>query len=185
MKHIWALGFMAVASCGDGPAARYSVPQPTVSETIRISYSSVEIRDVSLPTYAASDEIHRETEGGVLQSSASVLWADAPERAMSLAISRNLSELTTAKIANEPWPFQSFPQARVEVRIEDMVAGQNGLFRLKGQYFVASTRGNRERSGLFELLTAYDIEAGPKAIAAARGQAILELSQEIAKNGLR
>jgi uncharacterized lipoprotein YmbA len=161
------------------------VPQPAVSETIQISYNSVEIRDVSLPSYAASDEIHREVLGGALESSTAVLWADAPARAVSLALSRNLSELTSAKIANEPWPFESFPQARVVVRIEEMVAGQNGFFRLKGQYFVASTRGNRERSGLFELLTAYDIEAGPNAIAAARGRAILDLAREIAQKGLR
>jgi uncharacterized lipoprotein YmbA len=185
MKHFWVLGFLVLASCGDGPSARYSVPQPEVSETIRISYSSVEIRDVSLPTYAASDEIPREVEGGSLESSAAVLWADAPPRAVSLALSRNLAELTTAKIANEPWPFQSFPEARVEVRIEDMVAGLDGFFRLKGQYFVASTRGNRERSGLFELLTPYDVLAGPNAIAAARGQAILNLAREIAQKGLR
>lgn len=185
MKYLWILGVLALASCGDGPSARYSVPQPIVSDTIRIAYSSVEIRDVSLPTYAASDEIHQEVEGGALSSSAAVLWADAPARAVSLALSRNLSELTTAKVANEPWPFESFPQARVEVRIEDMVAGQNGFFRLKGQYFVASTRGNRERSGLFELLTPYDIEAGPNAIAAARGQVILNLAREIAEKGLR
>ena len=185
MKFIWTIGLLALASCGDGPAARYSVPQPQVSETIRISYSSVEIRDVSLPTYAASDEIHREGETGALESSTAVLWADAPARAVSLALSRNLSELTSAKIANEPWPFQSFPQARVEVRVEEMVAGQNGFFRLKGQYFVASTRGNRERSDLFEILTPYQLDAGPQAIAAARGEAILSLAREIAQKGLR
>lgn len=184
MKYLGVLALILVASCGDGPAARYSVPQPQVDDTIRISYGSVEVRDVSLPSYAASDEIHREVDGA-LSSSTSVLWADVPARAVSLAIARNLSELTTAKVANEPWPFQSFPQARVEVRIEEMVAGSDGLFRLKGQYFVASTRGSRETSNLFELFEPYDVLAGPKAIALARGQIILNLTRDIAKTGLR
>jgi uncharacterized lipoprotein YmbA len=185
MKHLWIFGVIFLTACGGSPAARYSVPQPAVDETIRIAYGSVEVRDVSLPTYAAADEIHSETETGALSSSSSVLWADAPERAVSLALSRNLSELTKAKIANEPWPFQSFPQARVEVRIEEMLAGQDGLFRLKGQYFVASTRGNRERSELFELFSSYDPLGAPQSIAAARGQVILDLARDIAKNGLR
>lgn len=184
MKYLSICALIILTACGDGPASRYSVPQPLVDETIRISYGSVEVRDVSLPTYAASDEIHREIEGA-LTSSTSVLWADAPARAVSLALSRNLASLTNAKVANEPWPFQSFPQARVEVRIEEMLAGSDGFFRLKGQYFVGSTRGNREHSELFEMFDAYDVEGGPQAIAVARGQVILDLARDIARKGLR
>ncbi|MEP5757990.1 MAG: ABC-type transport auxiliary lipoprotein family protein [Litoreibacter sp.] len=184
MKSYCVIALMFVAACG-GNSERYTVPQPVVGETQRISYSSVEVRDISLPSYAASDEIHVESESGALQSSASVLWADTPERAVSLALARNLAEITNAKVANEPWPFQSFPQARVEVRIEEMIATNEGVFRLKGQYFVASTRGTRERSGLFELTTPYDQEAGPNAVAVARGQVILALAREIAVSGLR
>jgi len=68
---------------------------------------------------------------------------------------------------------------------EEMLAGQDGFFRLKGQYFVASTSGKSERSELFELFAGYDPEGGPKSIAAARGQVILDLARDIARKGLR
>lgn len=178
------MAVVMLAGCAEAPI-RYTVPSPIVGETIRIAYRSVEVRDVSLPTYAASDEIHVEGEDGALQSSTSVLWADNPERAVSLALARNLAEVTKAKVANEPWPFESFAQARVEVRIEQMLASKLGVFRLQGQYFVSGSDDARERSGLFELSRPYDFEAGPRAIAAARGEVILELAREIARSGLR
>jgi len=83
MKQIWVFSLLCLAACS-GPTARYPVPQPEITETIGISFGSVEVRDVSLPAYAASDEISRETAEGALSSSSSVLWADAPDRAVSL-----------------------------------------------------------------------------------------------------
>lgn len=185
MRFLWAFCVVFLASCSGETAARYAVPLPQPGERIAIAHASVEVRDVSLPTYAASEEVHRERADGALKSSGMVLWADAPERAVSLELSRNLAQLTRARVANEPWPFESYPQARVEVRVEDMVAGNDGLFRLKGQYFVAVARRARERSGLFSLTVPYDQRGGPVAIAAARGQVVLDLAKIIARDGLR
>ncbi|WP_299302179.1 ABC-type transport auxiliary lipoprotein family protein [uncultured Litoreibacter sp.] len=174
---------MALGACG-GDADRYTAAPPAVTETIRIGFGSVEIRDVTLPSYAAADEITLEGEGGVLKSSTSVLWADAPERAIALDMTRNLSKLTSARIASDPWPFEAFPDARLEIRFEELLAGSDGIFRASGQYFVAVEEG-RERSGLFEQSAPFDLEGGPAAIAAARGQVVLDLAKFIARNGLK
>ncbi len=172
-----------LAGCA-GETDRYTVAPPQVNEKVSIRFGSVEVRDVSLPSYAASDEIHQQLDGGVLKSSTSVLWADSPERAVELELTRNLAKLTGARVASDPWPFEAFPDARLEVRFEELLPGANGILRATGQYFVAVEEG-RERSGLFELNAPYDLEAGPTAIARARGQVMLDLAIFIARNGLK
>ena len=113
-----------------------------------------------------------------------VLWADAPERAIGLELSRNLARLTKRRIASEPWPFEEDAAASLDVRFADLVAGTDGVFRATGQYFVGVYEG-RERSGQFELSVAYDPDGGPGAIARARGQIVLDLAKFIAREGLR
>ena len=83
-KLVWTgLSFLTVvallAACGQSPVRYASAPVPS-GERISIGVSRLEVRDVSLPAYARSEEIWRETEGGALESDASVLWADEPER---------------------------------------------------------------------------------------------------------
>ena len=67
---------LLLAACGS--AERFAVSTPPVTEKVRIAFSSVEVRDVSLPSYAAADEIHLQAADGTLKSSSDVLWADAP-----------------------------------------------------------------------------------------------------------
>ena len=177
------LGLALLAACGS--PERFTVAPPAITEKTPIAFASVEVRDVSLPSYAAADEIHTQLEDGTLVSSSDVLWADAPERAVALEISQNLARITGRRIASEPWPFEAFPSARLEVRFAELVASANGIFRTSGQYFVGVTDGRRERSGLFELAVPFDPDGGPNAIARARGQLILDLSTYIARNGLR
>jgi len=174
---------LALTACGSPD--RFAVIAPEVTEKTRIAFASVEVRDVSLPSYAAADEISVQAADGTLTSSADVLWADAPERAIALELSRNLARLTDRRIASEPWPFDAFPDARLDVRFADLVATAEGSFRTTGQYFVAVEDGRRERSGLFDLSVPFDPEGGPGAIAQARGQLILDLAEYIARNGLR
>lgn len=173
----------ALAACGN--TERFTVTAPPVTETLPIAFNSVEVRDVSLPSYAAADEIHLLQPDGKLISSADVLWADAPERAVALELSRNLTRLTGRRIASEPWPFEAYPTARLEVRFTDLIASATGEFRASGQYFVAVTDGRRERSGLFDLAVPFDPQGGPAAVAGARGQVILDLARFIARDGLR
>ncbi len=174
---------LAVAACGSSD--RFAVTSPPVTEQVRISFGAVEVRDVSLPSYAAADEIHIRKNDGTLVSSSGQLWADSPERAVALELSENLSRLTGRRIASEPWPFEAYPDARVEVRFSELLASETGQFTASGQYFVAVLDGSRERSGLFDLTVPFDPKGGPASIATARGQLVLDLASFIAKNGLR
>lgn len=172
------------AGCAAVPD-RYAVTTPDVTIAQRIAFNSVEVREVSLPAYAAADEITLRAEDGRLVSSGEVLWADTPGRALALEISRILAQVSSARVASAPWPFENFPDARLDVRFETLVAGADGQFRATGQYFVAVTDGRRERSGLFDLAVPFDPAAGPNAIATARGQVIADLVVYMARNGLR
>ncbi len=180
--------FFAIAvtltACGGTPDL-YPVAPPAVTQKQPIAFRAVEVRDVSLPAYAAADEIAIQDESGKLVTNTKVLWADSPERAVALELARNLARLSGARVASEPWPFEAFPDARLEVRFESLVAGSDGRVRASGQYFVGVTDGRRERSGLFDLAVPFDPEGGPQAIAAARGQIVLDLAILIARNGLR
>lgn len=176
-------GLALLAACGS--PERFAVAPPAITAKTPIAFASVEVRDVSLPSYAAADEIHTQLDDGTLVSSGDVLWADAPERAIALELSQNLARLTDRRIASEPWPFEAFPDARLEIRFAELVATEGGSFRASGQYFVAVEGGRRERSGLFDLAVPFDPSGGPGAAARARGQLILELAQYVAQNGLR
>jgi uncharacterized lipoprotein YmbA len=178
-----ALAVLSLAACGE-PPQRFAVPDLASGERVRIAVSTVEVRDVSLPTYARSEEIWRETAEGALVSDPSVLWADEPTRGVTQELVRNLSALTGARVASEPWPFDEPAQARLEVRVEEMIAGADGRFRLKGQYFTASRSGGRDRAGSFDLWAPLEGEGGASQIAAARAAAVKELARQIAANGL-
>ncbi|QUJ75939.1 membrane integrity-associated transporter subunit PqiC [Sulfitobacter albidus] len=174
-------GLALLAACG--ASDRIAVQSPPVAEKIRIGFASVEVKDVSLPSYAAADEIAQQAADGTIVSSG-VQWGDAPERAIGLEISRNLARMSGRRVAPEPWPFEEEASAALDVRFIELIAGMDGIFRANGQYFVGVFNG-RERSGLFDLTVAYDPKGGPAAIARARGQIVLDLTAFIARNGLR
>lgn len=175
-----------LAACSSGPETRFAVPEIAPEARVSIAYRSVEVRDVTLPTYAELEEIFIETPDGALTSS-SLLWADDPSRGATLELTRALAIISGRPVASEPWPFESYPDARVEVRVEEFVASlRTQEFRLAGQYFVASLEGRgQDRSGVFRVSVALPEEPGPAVIAAARGQAMALLAEEIAREGLR
>lgn len=174
-----ALAFLS--ACGTPESV--AVKAPSVEHTLHIGFASVEVKDVSLPSYAAADEIAQQAPDGTMVTT-KVLWADAPDRAIGLELSRNLAQLTKARIASEPWPFEEEAAASLVVRFVDLAAGTDGVFRATGQYFVGVYEG-RERSGQFDLNLAYDADGGPAAIAAARGKIISDLSSFLARTALR
>lgn len=178
------LSLALLAGCGE-TAVRYTVPETTAEGTIRIGYSTVELRDISLPTYAAADEIYVKRPSGGVVSSSAVLWADTPARQISLSLARHLSLMTRATVANEPWPFDGFPSVRLEIRVEEMLAAADGTFKMSGQYFVAPESGERNRALRFDLAETFNPEGGPTEIAAARSRAVLALATQIARQGLR
>lgn len=156
--------------------------EPTARITTR--YSSVEVAEVTLPVYADSEEIFTEDATGAL-TALGPLWADDPSRAMTLQISRDLASITGAKVAPEPWPFRDYAAAKVDIRIEEMVATRSGLFRISGQFFVAPDAGGADRSVQFSVSAPFPSSASASQIAAARAVATTKLAEDIAARGLR
>lgn len=180
-----ALSAVALLAACSGSPDRYSVEAPTVTSQQRIAFRSVEIRQVSLPSHAAAEEISLQEPGGKVVEEDGALWSDSPERAIGLELSRHLTRMTGARIAPDPWPFEAYPDARLEVRFAELVASKAGVMRGEGQYFVSATSGGRERTGLFELAVPFDAKGGPPAVAAARGRLIRDLAELLAREGLR
>lgn len=185
MRPISALALLCAATLAACGAAENRVAVPKLQSDARqtIAYGSVSLREVSLPSYASSEQIYVTDEDGLLSPSEGLLWADDPSRAITLELSRHLAQITGAQVASEPWPFADYPQVQVELRIEEMLPGADGLFRLTGQYFIAPENG-RDRARLFDLAVPLSGD-GAAAIAAARGQAVQDLALDIARRGLR
>ena len=172
-----------LAACGPGPVL-YTVPPAPSGQPVSIAFRTVEVAEVSLPLYAEAEEIYVAAAGGALTSAPEARWADDPRRAMTLELSRALGEITGARVAAEPWPFEGLADARVTVRADEMVAGADGDFRLTGQYYVADIEGERDRAGRFAVAEPYAAEGGPAAIADARGRAVRDLARLIASEGM-
>ena len=181
MKHLTAcLALGLLAACG-GPERIVATPKLDAVQRTPSRFASLEVIDVSLPAYAERNEITT-TDGETLVVS-DTLWADQPSRAMTLALTRHLSEITGARVASEPWPFEDRSEARLEVRVEELIVTGPTL-RMTGQYFVADREDRgRDHAHLFALTTPL-ADDGPATIARARAQITLDLAATIAARGL-
>lgn len=183
MKKLAFLLTAVLAGCGSQDRF-IAAPQVVATERVASSYSSIEVREVSLPTHASREEIYVEAEGGGLAAS-DLLWADDPTRAVTLALSRNLAEITGARVAPEPWPFDGYPAARVDVRVERFLGQADGTLVLAGQYFVADMEGRgRDRARLFRFSIDLSADATPAEAAEARAGLVRDLAMRIAKESL-
>ena len=174
---------LLLAACGRDPVL-FATPELGPAERIGIAFGTVEVRDVTLPLYAENEEIVIEGAGGALTPLDGASWADDPARAVTLELSEALAALTGARVAAEPWPYDSFPAAFVAVRVSRFAAGADGRFRISGQWHAGGRDGERERSGRFAVAAPFDPEGGAPAIAAARARAVADLAAEIARQGL-
>ncbi|WP_083098381.1 PqiC family protein [Pseudophaeobacter leonis] len=174
-----AAAAVALAGCDDN-TRRYALDAtPTESAVkVRARVASVLVRAVSLPTYAAAEEIAFQDASGVIKLNKSDLWADEPERATTLLTSRHLNQMTSATVAPQPWPLEETPQATVDIRVEQLVATNRNTLRLSGQYFIGgqeiesydtdearpkvARRTIRSRSELFDIEVPL-LSAGPSA----------------------
>ncbi|MBT0959451.1 membrane integrity-associated transporter subunit PqiC [Alphaproteobacteria bacterium KMM 3653] len=179
-----ALGLLILTGCG-GATDLVAVNEPTAKGSYRVSLSTLELREPSLPSYALADEISVEAEDGTLVSIPDVLWADKPERAIALELTRHLSGLTRARIAASPWPFEALPEGTLDLRFETLLARANGSFQVTGQYFVGRLDAGPERSGFFDLSVPIAEPVSPVTVSQARGRAIALLAEDLAKNALR
>ncbi len=181
--HFAAAIVLSIAGCS-GPILRYDVPAVIPGERIGVQVRSVEVREVNLPLYAELETITIEAPDGELLTDENLLWADDPTRAITQGLAVALSTLTAATVAAEPWPLSDQADARIEVRFSQALAKADGTYRMAGQYFVASTTGNRrDIARQFDISAPYAIDS-VNAIAAAQGQAIGSLALIIARDGL-
>jgi hypothetical protein len=177
-------GLLLLAACAAEPL-RLAVPPVPPTARVPIGFATVEVIEASLPAYAEGEEIFVQT-GLALERAGGAVWADDPTRAFTLDLARALGETSGARVVPEPWPFEEPPEAQLDVRVSDIVADASGAFVLRGQYFAAARDGSgRDRARAFRVAVPLALDAGPAAIAAARGQATVALAQEIAAEGLR
>lgn len=153
-------------------------------EKIRSPFGRIEVSEVTLPIYGASEEIHRRDESGAIKP-IGALWSDEPGRTVTLQIASDLGEITGRLVAPEPWPFRDLPQVRVDVRVEDFFATNVGTFRLSGQVFVAPEDNGPDRAKQFNIEVGIAEPEDPGSIAVSQRFAVMELSRFIALNGLR
>lgn len=177
-----SLGLAASLAACSSPINRVDLLPLQSQLQLRASVSSAIVRTVSLPSYAAAEEVSIQSPEGLITSDGEILWADDPERAATLAITRHLNTILSAAVGPEPWPFAGIPDVTVEVRVSDMLARNDGLFVLRGQYFIGGD-GIDYRTVVRSF--AYSVplaNAGIGGVAAAQSQALLNLSEDIAKD---
>ena len=177
---LFALGATGLIACTTTPISRVELVPLTSSQSLRANVSSAMVRTVSLPTYAAAEEVAIESPEGLITTNDTLLWADAPERAATLAITRHLNQILSATIGPDPWPFIDLPDVSIEVRVEDMLARNDGTFQLRGQYFIGG-----DAIDYRPIVRSFDYEiplsvASPGGVATAQSQALLALSEDIA-----
>lgn len=175
-----ALSLLLFAACSQNPAQVLVTPA-TPEVRLRPIVSSVEVRDISLPLYAAADAPVVLAEDGTLVQIRNTVWADTPERALTLQLAGDLGTITGARVAAEPWPFAAPPAAQVSVRVERFLGAPGGTFRMTGQYAIAPVdSGLSDRSGRFDIAVPMTGDSAG-ALASAQGRAISQLAETIAR----
>ena len=127
-----------LAGCAGGNEARYLISSAPSERVANLQSRSIEVRLVTLPGYAASSEIMVERSSGALFSVGDGEWADDPARGMTAALAKAIYDQSGATAAVEPWPLNSYPDARLDVRVDEAFANAGGEFVLSGQFAVSS-----------------------------------------------
>ncbi|GLS85163.1 lipoprotein [Cypionkella aquatica] len=169
---------IGLTACGD-KKARFLISPPETTAQARLRVASIEVRDVSLPAYASASEIVVEDATGALRPVPKAIWADDPARGVTGALARSLGAASTSTVAAEPWPLNDAPQARLQVRIDQMIAKFDGGFQLEGQFAISSTQG-----AVSDSLSRFEIsvpmaDLTPASVAAATGVALDQLAAKI------
>ena len=170
---------LALAACGNAP--RYLIDPPAPQLRLTTQAQTIMLRDVSLPEYAAASEIAVQEEGGAVRNARRALWADLPERSTTLALSRQLDAALSATVAAEPWPLAGLPDAEIEVRVEQSLAGADSIFRLQGQYYVRAEEVSVGPASAPFAIAVPMAGTDPQDIAAAQSSAIAQLAEIIAR----
>jgi uncharacterized lipoprotein YmbA len=170
---------LVLTACGSGNTARFLVEPPIAEKKVRLPVSSIEVREIVLPAYAASPEIVAENADGSVRNVPDSLWADDPAKGLTSALARSLDLGSTASVAAEPWPLDTPANAQLDVRVDRILARADGRFELSGQFAIYSREGV-----IGESLTRFDIQVPfqsnePRDVAATTGIAIAELAKQV------
>lgn len=169
---------LTLAACG-GNATRFLIETAPAEAPVRLRVSSIELREVVLPAYAADSQILAESPEGGLRPVKGAEWADGSAQAVTAQLARSLDLRSTASVAAEPWPLTEPADVRLEVRIDRVAARADGRFQLSGQYAVAAPEGRvADRLERFAIDTPL-ADATPAAIAGAYSAALEALSGRI------
>ena len=180
LKKMMFLAFAGIAACSPLAERLTMTPMQSTLE-LRPLVSSAMVRTVSLPTYAAVEEIAIQTTSGLIVVNEDVLWADAPERAVTLVLTRTLSDILNTDVGPEPWPFIGLPDVSIDVRVEEILARSDGTFRLTGQFFVGGDKINFRNSMHTFNISEQMPDLTYASIATAQSAALLTLSEQIAR----
>ena len=180
-KKFTALICLALMAACSGPSTFVDLEPRTSDLRLRSLVGSAMVREVSLPTYAAAEEVAQEIAPGIISTNENFLWADEPQRAMTLALTSHLDQILTATVGPDPWPFAGLPDVSIEVRVSHMLAGVDQVYRLRGQYYVGGDGIDfRNSSHTFDIeVPLIDQSAG--GVSAAHAEAVERLSEEIAR----
>lgn len=170
----------ALAGCA-GPIDRIAQQPATSSLDLRPLVRSAMVREVSLPSYAAAEEVARERADGLITSNPDVLWADAPERAVTLALTQNLSAILNTTVGPEPWPFVGLPDVSIDVWVSQMLAKADGSYVLAGQFFVGGDGSDFANSARTFDISVPMPDQSLASISAAQSAALVQLSELIAR----
>lgn len=175
---ILALVALGLTACSDNKA-RYVIAPEAETSQLRLRVSTIEVQDVSLPTYASATELVAADDAGALRPVSKSIWADDPVRAVTGALARSLEAKSTATVAAEPWPLSEPAQARLIVRVDQMVATADGRFTFAGQFALSSSTGTlREGLHRFEIFVPM-VDGSPANVADATGKAVGELADQV------
>lgn len=176
-------GLVLLGACSNPEkTGRFLLDPPTQNVRVANRLGTAELKDVSLPEYAANQEVAFQTEDGAVRSNPKNLWADEPARAFTTALARAISDVSGATVIGEPWPLAEPPTRVLEVRVERALAQADNTYHLSGRYFVSDdglsgNGANQARS--FDIRVPMTAQT-PEGTAAAASQAISVLAQQIA-----
>lgn len=181
MKPMIFVGLAALLIACSGSTPRLDMAHISSELRLRAAVSTAIIRTVSLPTYAAAEELSIETDDGLISADNGILWADDPARAVTLALAHQIGDITRAKVGPDPWPFVGLPDVAVDVRVTRMITGVDGMFDFEGQFFVGGDGIDYPSSTNSFAYQMPVTTATPAGIAQAQARALLALSEKIAR----
>lgn len=175
------LALLMLAACNAAAPAPIAVEPVVSTARVKTSADTIAIGRVSLPAYAKETAIKVQDAQGTIKKLPNADWADEPDRALSNSLVRNLSAITGAKVAGDPWPLGGIPEAEVAVNVETMIVDATNTMRLAGQFTIRRDRAtSRNRIETFDIRLPA-AERTPRAVVAAHGEAWRDLAERIAR----